>query len=56
LTSAGVGHRLALLIDGAVVCSPRIEAPISAGQIMCGHQLTERQADALAARIKRHTS
>ena len=55
LTRASVGRRMAVLIDGAVVQTATIEAPVLAGHLEFGERLSDGAARALVARIRRQT-
>ncbi len=51
LTTRHVGAILDLLIDGAVVSSPRIQTPIVEGSVVISGSFTASEAAALARRI-----
>lgn len=50
-TRALVGERLAVLIDGALVMSPRLRAPLDGGVLMLNGDFSVAEARHLAARL-----
>lgn len=52
MTSAAVGHRIAIVVDGVIVSAPLVTSPITggAGVISCG--CTSEEAQAIVDRMK----
>jgi preprotein translocase subunit SecD len=50
-TEAAVGSQIAIIVDGRIVSSPTVAAPITSGNVLVTSGLTERQAESLASRI-----
>jgi len=53
VTTASVGRRLAILIDGEVVSAPRINQPITGGRAGIYGSFSREEAEQIAARINR---
>lgn len=50
-TEAAVGSEIAIIIDGRIVSSPVVAAPITSGSVVLASGLTERAATSLASKL-----
>jgi preprotein translocase subunit SecD len=50
-TEAAVGSKIAIIIDGRIVSSPVVAAPITSGDVVLASGLTERAATSLASKL-----
>ena len=50
-TEAAVGSKIAIVIDGRIVSSPVVAAPITSGDVVLASGLTERAAMSLASKL-----
>ena len=50
-TEAAVGSKIAIIIDGRIVSSPVVAAPITSGDVALASGLTERAATSLASKL-----
>jgi preprotein translocase subunit SecD len=50
-TEAAVGSAIAIIIDGRIVSSPVVAAPITSGDVVVASGLTEHEATSLASKI-----
>ena len=50
-TEAAVGSEIAIIIDGRIVSSPVVAAPITSGDVVLASGLTERAATSLASKL-----
>jgi preprotein translocase subunit SecD len=50
-TDVALGSQIAIIVDGRIVSSPRVEVPITSGSVVVASGLTERRAAELASRI-----
>ena len=51
-TEAALGSRIAVIVDGRIVSSPVVAAPITSGDVVVTGGLTEREARSLASELE----
>lgn len=53
LSARGLGRRMAVLVDGRVVCAPRLSEPLRAEHLELSANFSAAEADALLALLQR---